>query len=229
MIIGNGLIAKTLGEFKDNPNVVIFASGVSNSQEVNSHFFAREKDLILSQERDKLIIYFSTCSILDVTVQQTRYVKHKIAMENLIKCTFTKFKIVRLPTVLGNNNNPHTLFNHILNKINLGEEVTVVRNAWRYLLDVDDLRIIIPLIVKTDRNYSINITYGNVITVLSIVEILSALLNKEVKINLVNGGIPFHINNSEFKQLLLENNSNLYSEEYNINCLKKYLKNGTGQ
>ena len=229
MIIGNGLIAKTLVEFKDNPDVVIFASGVSNSQEVDSLAFAREKDLLLSQERDKTIIYFSTCSIFDVTAQQTRYVKHKIAMENLLRYNFSKFKIIRLPSVLGNNNNPHTLFNHILNKINLGEEVTVVRNAWRYLLDVDDLKIIIPLIIKADRNSSMNITYGNVITVLSIVEILSALLNKEVKINLVNGGIPFHINNSEFTQLLLENNCNIYSDEYNVNCLKKYLKNGAGQ
>lgn len=229
MIIGNGLIAKTLVEFKDNPDVVIFASGVSNSQEVNSTVFEREKNLLLSQDKDKTIIYFSTCSIFDVTAQQTMYVKHKIAMENLLRYNFPKFKIVRLPTVLGNSNNPHTIFNHILNKINLGEEVTVVRNAWRYLLDVDDLRIIIPLIVKTDGNCSMNITYGNVMTILSIVEILSALLNKGVKINLVNGGIPFHINNSKFKQLLLDNNSNLYSEEYNINCIKKYLKNGAGQ
>lgn len=227
MIVGNGLIAKTLIEFKDNPDVVIFASGVSNSQEVDSTVFEREKDLLLSQERDKRIIYFSTCSIFDVTAQQTRYVKHKIAMENLLKYNFTKFKIIRLPSVLGNSNNPHTLFNNILNKINLGEEVTVVRGAWRYLLDVDDLKIIIPLIIKTDSIYPINITYGNVVSVLSIVEILSALLNKGVKINLVNGGIPFHINNLEFKQLLLQNNCNIYTDEYNVNCLKKYLNNGT--
>ena len=226
MIIGDGLIAKTLVEFKDNPDVVIFASGVSNSLEVNNHAFEREKNLLLSQDRDKTIIYFSTCSIFDVTAQQTRYVKHKVAMENLLKYNFPKFKIIRLPTVLGNSNNPHTLFNHILNKINLGEEVTVVRNASRYLLDVDDLRIIIPLIVKTESIY-MNVTYGNIVTVLSIVEILSALLNKEVKINLVNGGITFNINNLEFKKLLLQNNCNIYFDEYNVNCLKKYLKNGT--
>jgi len=226
MIIGGGLIAKTLVEFKDTPDVIIFASGVSNSQEVNSTVFAREKDLLLSQERDKTIIYFSTCSIFDATAQQTMYVKHKVAMEALLRYNFPKFKIIRLPTVLGNNNNPHTLFNHILNKINLGEEVTVVRGAWRYLLDVDDLKIIIPLIVKTEGN-SMNVTYGNVLTVLSIVEILSALLNKGVKINLVNGGIHLHINNSEFKKLLLQNNCNIYSDEYNVNCLKKYLTNGT--
>lgn len=227
MIIGNGLIAKTLVEYKDNPDVVIFASGVSNSSEVNDQVFAREKDLILSQERDKTIIYFSTCSIFDVTAQQTRYVKHKIAMENLLKYNFPKYKIIRLPSVLGNSNNPHTLFNNILNKINLGEEVTVVRGIWRYLLDVDDLKIIIPLIIKSESIYPINVTYGNVVSVLSIVEILSALLNKGVKINLVNGGIPFHINNLEFKQLLSENNCNIYTDEYNVNCLKKYLKNGT--
>lgn len=223
MVVGNGLIAKTLDIFKDIPDVAIFASGVSNSREVNSSAFEREKKLILSQNRDRPIIYFSTCSIFDVVAQQTMYVKHKIAMENLVRYNFNEFKIVRLPTMISNSNNPHTLFNHILNKINLGEEVTVVRNAFRYFLDVDDLKIIIPLIIKTDRNYSINVTYGNVMTVLSIVEIISALLNREVKINLVNGGVPLHINNLAFKQLLFENNINLYSDEYNINCIKKYL------
>src|ERR1035437_2149422 len=116
MIVGNGLIATTLAGM-DHSNHVIFASGVSNSNETTHSMFQRETDLLLAQDRNKTLVYFSTCSITDPTVSETSYVKHKIYIENLIKKEFQNYLIIRLPTLIGKTNNPHTFFNHIKNKV----------------------------------------------------------------------------------------------------------------
>lgn len=65
-----------------------FASGVSNSQNQNHSLFQRETDLLvetLRNNKEKLFIYFSTCSIYDPTLVNSEYVKHKLKIENLIE------------------------------------------------------------------------------------------------------------------------------------------------
>ena len=67
MIIGNGLIAKALIEI-DAPEMVFFASGVSNSLETNKASFEREVELFkktIAENKDRKFIYFSTLSIDD--------------------------------------------------------------------------------------------------------------------------------------------------------------------
>ena len=47
MIIGNGLIAQACAQhFGDDPNVIVFASGVSNSRENSSDAFLRERQML---------------------------------------------------------------------------------------------------------------------------------------------------------------------------------------
>ena len=68
MIIGNGLIANVFGDYKENDNYVIFASGVSDSTNMDESAFKREEQLlneITTLYKEKIIIYFSTCSIYD--------------------------------------------------------------------------------------------------------------------------------------------------------------------
>ena len=63
MIIGNGLIANSFLD-SDLNNIIIFASGVSNSKEENLLEFDREKKLLLRiiyENFNKKIVYFSTC------------------------------------------------------------------------------------------------------------------------------------------------------------------------
>jgi hypothetical protein len=48
MIIGNGSLANIFIEkFKDDENIIIFASGVSSSKETRESEFNREKELLL--------------------------------------------------------------------------------------------------------------------------------------------------------------------------------------
>ena len=89
MIIGNGDIATALKEGGvDRPGFCFFASGVSKSQETSMFEFARESDLMVSQDPDKHIVYFSTLSVL---YGESAYIQHKLNMEKLVK-KFRRYK-----------------------------------------------------------------------------------------------------------------------------------------
>ena len=46
MIVGNGMIAKKFKKYKDKGNVLIFASGVSNSNETRCTNFSKELKMV---------------------------------------------------------------------------------------------------------------------------------------------------------------------------------------
>ncbi len=226
MIVGNGLIAKTLSEI-NHEKCLIFASGVSNSKEEEKSVFNRETELLLAQKKSQLLIYFSTCSITDSSIAKTGYIKHKIHLENLIKKEFPHYLILRLPTLVGKTTNPHTFFNYMKSKIINNEEVIVYKNAWRYLLDADDLKVIIPILTRFTelKNTTINTAYNNAMTVESIVLQMDKILNKTSNIKLFNKGSHFLIENNKFITFLQSNKITLFSEKYNENVIKKYLIN----
>lgn len=225
MIIGNGMIANALLSFKDDNENIIFASGVSNSKETNEEAFKREIDLLLNQDKTKNLIYFSSCSIYDITLQDSHYVKHKIRMEKLIQEQFNKFCILRLPTLIGRTNNPFTFFNNIRNKIIQNEEVVVFKNAWRYIFDVEDLSILLPIMLKNNviQNKTIDLAYDNAVTVSSIVGSMFALLRKPYNINLIEAGQCFVIHNKRFLNFLKEYNINIFYDDYNFDRISKYI------
>ena len=88
MIIGKGLIAKAFLEYENDDNIIVFASGVSNSKEISREEFDREKlllnDYLEKYGKNKHFIYFSTCSIDDTYFERSEYTKHKINMEKII-------------------------------------------------------------------------------------------------------------------------------------------------
>ena len=71
----------------DLPEVIFFASGVSNSSEISEKEFNREENLIhkiLGDNPQKQFVYFSTCSIYDSSKNGSPYVLHKLKMEQII-------------------------------------------------------------------------------------------------------------------------------------------------
>lgn len=134
MIIGNGDIASVLPERDD---LLFFASGVSNSQELRETEYQREIDLLSEQPRDAHIVYFSSLAVLSGT---NRYVQHKRAMEARIKTQFATYTIVRI----GNINwgtNPHTLINYLR-----AHPEAPIRDEYRYVVDQDEFLYWIDLI-----------------------------------------------------------------------------------
>ena len=59
MILGNGLIAKVYKGFNFHKNILIFASGVSNSKEFRKKEFARERDLLIENLDKKKKLFTS--------------------------------------------------------------------------------------------------------------------------------------------------------------------------
>ncbi|MBK8496714.1 MAG: hypothetical protein IPL50_18285 [Chitinophagaceae bacterium] len=126
MVIGNGMIAKAFESYRDEEGFIIFASGVSDSVNVNTEAFEREIKLIkntIETHKDKLLVYFSTCSIYDDSMQDSAYVQHKIKAEKIIMEHYAPFIIFRLTNPIGKTQNTRTLVNFSLRtslkKVNL--------------------------------------------------------------------------------------------------------------
>ncbi len=159
MIIGTGLIASAFAShsFTKDPNIIIFASGVSNSHETSAAEFSRERDLLLKAlEHDKLIFYFSTCSIADPELRMSPYVVHKIAMESLVSSS-GKYAIFRLPQVVGKTSNPNTLTNYLYRHIKSGTPFQLWSRASRNIIDVDDVASIISHLQRSRKAHNVTV------------------------------------------------------------------------
>ena len=96
MIVGNGLVASAFAAFAEDDDYVIFASGVSNSQEKDPAAYQREFDLLRSHLRpDTCLVYFSTCSIADQSRSHSHYIQHKIKVEEYIANHASDYVIFR--------------------------------------------------------------------------------------------------------------------------------------
>ena len=93
-IIGNGMVARAFANgLRLNSNLVIFASGVSNSNCNFQEQFERERSLLFNTinktSQTVPLLYFGTCSIYDPDAHAKAYVIHKREMEKLV----LKFKL----------------------------------------------------------------------------------------------------------------------------------------
>ena len=89
MIIGKGDIASILN---DRDDITFFASGVSNSSETRWEEFDREKKLLFEQDKDICLLYFSSIAIdIKEKYDNSKYLKHKKEMEDLIKSNFKNY------------------------------------------------------------------------------------------------------------------------------------------
>ncbi len=141
MVIGKGLIAKAfMPKFENDDDVVIFASGVSNSKEIDRAEYTREFELIsrtIEENPDKKFIYFSTCSVLDQCMRHTPYVRFKLLIERYIEFHCNRYLIFRLSNVVGPTDNPSTIVNYLFHKIAAGEKFRLWQGALRNILDID--------------------------------------------------------------------------------------------
>jgi len=141
MIIGKGLLARAFEpRFGKDSDVIVFASGVSNSLETRSQEFAREETLLrqLLDGEVKRFIYFGSCGVTSSESEFTPYMRHKRAMESLVLAA-PHGLVLRLPQVVGRTDNPHTLTNFLRNRIVSGAHFTVWTHAERNLIDIDDV------------------------------------------------------------------------------------------
>ena len=223
MVIGNGMIATAFSKYKDDENVIIFASGVSNSKENKPDAFKREFDLLKKYVNIKAkIVYFSTTSIEGESLMHSYYVKHKIHMESFIKENFDNFLIFRLPIVIGKTNNVNTFFNAIKNKIKSKELIEIKKDASIHIIDVEDLVNILPVLIVEEHNITINICFNNRIKVTDIVSMMENILKTKSNKKIVDGGSTFEALDDRFMRYVKKNSIGR-KKTYNESILKKYL------
>ena len=182
MVVGNGLIARQFKEYDSEEQIIIFASGVSNSQENTATEFDREKVLLLeylNNYSDVLFIYFSTTDILNKD-KRSPYILHKKKMEEIIIKKSKKYLIFRLSQVVGFGGNSNNIVNFFYNRIKLGKKIEVYRKATRNIIDVSCIANIVNYFIKDNKLYNqiINIAAPKNTSVENIIKILEEILNK---------------------------------------------------
>ncbi|MBD3903832.1 sugar nucleotide-binding protein [Chryseobacterium sp. Ch-15] len=224
MIVGKGLIA-SLFIANDRENTVFFASGVSNSLETRVEEFLREENLIkntITENPDKIFVYFSTCSIYDSSKTGSDYVLHKLKMEQLIKKSCKQFLILRVSNAVGKGGNPNLLMNYIVRAVKNDETINVHTKATRNLIDVDDIRhVTFDLLKNQSLNKIINVAYLKNYSIVEILEIVEKFYDKKINSNLLKSGSGYDINIPDIESYFTENNL-INKETYLLGILKKY-------
>lgn len=226
MVIGNGLMAKTFSQYETNENVLIFASGVSNSLETNEEEFKRERDLLeksLRINKNKIIVYFS--SYIGSSPTKKAYAKHKQNMVSLVKSSSNYWCILVLPQVVGRGGNENTLINYLVNKIKNKEPIDVYKNTVRALIDVNDVRRIYDVIYNwKDLNICFHMPYIEQLYIEDIVKLIGKKLKIEPIINLVEGEVPVNRELTIAANLIINKHLRIKREGYTKRLIEKYIK-----
>lgn len=193
MIVGNGLIAKGLSEFQSEPQYIIFASGVSNSNEVKLENFNREKNLFLDSikgHEGKHLIYFSSCDVKYKDVYDRPYFKHKYEMEELVDSKCNKYTIFRLPQVICSTDNETFLINFIVNAILKDVQIDVWCNAYKNLISIKDVFDMVKFFISRAEYVGkiINIVNTNYYSMEQLVFEIESLLEKKCDVKLIDKG-----------------------------------------
>lgn len=199
MIVGNGMLASAFSGEILPEGTILFASGVSNSATTDPEEYRREWDLLNTQLRKGgSLIYFSTTSVLDPTLQHTPYVEHKLNIEALLLGRGSQNIVVRLPIVVGVSSNPHTLINFLYHSIMKGRPFKVHAKACRYLIGLDDVVEVIKILARFSefRNRSINVCWDNVIPVPALVRLMEEETEKKGVYALEDSGACVQVDNT---------------------------------
>ncbi len=223
MVIGNGLLAREFNDFMDNDSILIFASGVSNSLERNPAPFEREKKLVLdtiSKYPKQLFVYFSTCSIYDEAVQDRPYIKHKTAIEELIKEHSSNYLICRLSNITGKGGNDNTIFNYLVNSVKNEHRLTLWKYATRNIMDVEDMaNVVRKVLSKGIQNTTVNIGSLNSYRIEDMVQRIEAFLNKTAILQMEPKGIPVEIDLGDVKEIVAS-----LEKDFSINYIDQLLE-----
>ena len=226
MVIGNGMIAKRFSRFAGDAGRLVFASGVSNSSNTSEDAFTRESDLLIQQMGQypaATVIYFSTCSIYDPSLQDSAYVLHKLKMEELIKSVASSYIIFRVSNPVGFTDNPHTLINYFTEHIRRKEPLSIWQYASRNLIDLDDMARICEAVMEDEQylNKVINVANPVNYPVLQIVQAIEAHFGSKGNYYLVEKGNSPMIDTSDIQPFYSKLHID-FGNDYLQRLLKKY-------
>ncbi|HRO45093.1 NAD-dependent epimerase/dehydratase family protein [Agriterribacter sp.] len=195
MITGDGFLARAFKEFHDSSEIHIFASGVSDSGNISQKEFGRERSLLedVLEKKQGTLVYFSTCSIYDESLKGSLYINHKLLMEEVVRLSGNPYLIFRLSNPVGKTDNPHTLINFFVNRIESGKKFDLWKGSFRNILDIEDVVALCSYFISKNKyvNRIINVANPLNYSVGDIVCALEKVLNKKADYNLtIKKSIP---------------------------------------
>jgi nucleoside-diphosphate-sugar epimerase len=210
----------------EQASVVVYASGVSNSDCVDMAQFERERRLLSASLADAPLnasfIYFGTCSVYDPDAQKKAYVRHKLEMEAIV-LSRVQGRVIRLPQIAGPKAPPNTLIAALVSKVRSGEQIQVWQDAVRNVIDIEDVVKIVCLLASQrflDKKI-INVANPVSISVMDLVRAIESCLHISSRIELVKKGSPYDIDTSAlcgvFELAGVE-----FGPNYLVNLIKKY-------
>lgn len=193
MVVGTGMIGARFKLYIRQEEFVVFASGVSNSRCTSNQAYKREFDLLkknIEENRDKIFIYFSTCSILDEEQKTAPYVLHKLEMEAWIEANAPRYVIFRISNPIGRTDNTHTFFNFFIKQIVGRRPFEVWKFAARNILDIDDMYLICDYILqhRLFMNQIVNVANITNYSVLDIIEAIERHYQVKGAYRVINKG-----------------------------------------
>lgn len=226
IVIGSGMIAQRFSKYVCQNDIVLFASGVSNSKEVHPAPYIRERALLestLAKVSGQLFVYFSTASVNDPMEQDTPYIQHKLAIEELISSRIPNYLIIRASNVVGGLGNRHTVLNYFWEHIQQGKPFAVWQYATRNLIDLDDLYRAVEraLICSSYQNQILTLVNPCSVKPLQIVRAIETYTGRRAIYEQVNKGIPFDVH-THIGQLLDVEESYWQPDQYMHRLLQKY-------
>lgn len=220
------MMARAFSAFRDRADIVIFASGVSNSLETDPAAFDRERKLLkrIRAEHDRaLLVYFGTCSVDDPERRHTPYVQHKLAMESELAACQGPWLVLRVPLAIGRNPRSRTLAQFLHDQIMRGKPFEVWEGAARFPIDVEDVFRIGSRFINDRAMWSrcINVALRP-FPVLEFVRIMENIVGRKAIYTLARKGQHFELDRAEVLQVADELNLDL-SEQYLERVLRKYF------
>jgi len=185
MLVGSGLLSSVFNEYASDENVVIFASGVSNSSQTDENEFLREQELVektIDENLEKKFIYFSSCALVDDTNYETPYYLHKKRMEVIIQSLAPSYLIIRLPQVFGEIKEHVTLINFLCMKVLKGEMFEVWAGASRYVIHIDDVLILVRSFIENKLEHKIiNVANTYRYTLFELIEYIEKKVDRKAR------------------------------------------------
>tara|TARA_B110000003_G_scaffold129188_1_gene131236 strand:+ start:84 stop:785 length:702 start_codon:yes stop_codon:yes gene_type:complete len=220
MVVGNGMVASKFIHYSERNDVIIFASGVSNSKLAIKTEFEREKKLlhkILLNNTAKKLIYFSTFNLYDPVEKTSPYCLHKSGMEEFISINVPNYNIFRLGHVAGASAKEYTILSFLFNSIKNGSLFKLWKYASRNIIDIDDVSKICTYIIDNNlyENKVTNICNSYNSSIIELVIILEKVLSKKANYKIVEAGESPNFDNTKIR---------LISKELGISFDKNYVK-----
>ncbi|HEX4849266.1 MAG TPA: NAD-dependent epimerase/dehydratase family protein, partial [Puia sp.] len=174
--------------------------------------------------RNSIFVYFGTCSVYDHLLNQSSYVKHKLAMEKLVRDNHDHYHIFRISNLAGHTSNTHTVLNFFVQHIISGEIFYLWKNASRNIIDLDDAFSICHEILQKDlfRNEIVNIANPSNYPVVQIIESIEKVLQKKGHYELIDKGSNPEIHTEQIRALISDL-SIQFDSTYLCRTIKKYF------